>query len=100
MVELNAREIMAITNSLTKIETGLNDHVIQQTKDFTRMETTLDTIKIATTKNANLVAKHEERLDDNDVWRAGFLGHIKGIWFAVGALGTILGIALTWGRLF
>ena len=100
MPDLNAREIMAITTGISDIKKGLNDHVVKQTEDFTRMETTLDSIKKATSQNADLVKKHEERLDENDVWKAGFLGHIKGIWIAVGALGTILGITLTWGRLF
>ena len=38
---------------------------------------------------------HESKINENDIWKAGFMGHIKGMWFAIGTLiPVIFGIIL------
>ena len=70
----------------------LNEHVLWEEKYQGEFRTELALIKDQTTRTNGTVKVHEERHDSMDVWKAGFVGHIRGMWAVIGGLGLILGI--------
>ena len=102
MAEITTREFDAlkkgvdeIKSDVKEIQRTLNTHVQWEEGYQAQFRLKLDVIDEKTSHNTAKVECHEERLDQNDIWKAGFMGHIKGMWFVIGTLiPVIFGIIL------
>jgi len=102
MAEITTREfdtlkqgVDEIKKDVKGIQSTLNTHVQWEEGYQAQFRAKLDQMAEKTDNNTNKIEHHEERLDKYDVWKAGFTGHLKGIWFTIGSLiPVLLGIIL------
>jgi len=102
MAEITSREfdelkdgVKEIRTDVKEIQRTLNTHVNWEEGYQAQFRAKLDQMTEKTDYNTNKIEHHEEILDGYDVWKAGFTGHLKGIWFTISSLiPVLLGIIL------
>ena len=106
MTEISTREFDDLKGKVNEIHKDvktmtatLNTHVQWEEGYQAQFRAKLDNIEEKTTSNTHRIDSHESRLDGYDVWKAGFLSHIKGIWATIIGLSVIFGLLSKLGLL-
>ena len=88
-------KVSEISVDVKKLLKDLNSHVLWEADYQAQFRQKLEKLEGGQERMFKLTDSHEDRLDKYDVWKAGLIGHIRGMWFAIGTLiPVILGIIL------